>query len=602
MGDQYVVSARKYRPQHFSEVVGQGHITETLKNALKSDHLAHAFLFCGPRGVGKTTCARILAKVLNCEQPTAEMEPCGKCDMCIRMSKQASFNIIEQDGASNNKVDDIRDLIGHVNSPPPHGNYKVFIIDEVHMLTSQAFNAFLKTLEEPPPHAIFILATTEKHKILPTILSRCQIYDFKRVEVDDIAGHLQYISEQEAIEADEDALHLIAQKADGALRDSLSLFDRISSASDGRLTYQAVIDNLNILDYEYYFETTNALLEQNLPEVFMGFQNVLRKGFEPHQVLNGLSEHFRDLLLCQQPATVELLEVGSKIKVRYLEQARLVDIPFLLSALEICNRCDMHYSRALNKRLHVELALAKLAHIEDARDVAPFESEKKKVRSKDLSSPAKPSGAEESTNTYANANEKRNQSPDAVTSKAGSKPAEEKTPPADQKPTPPKPDTSTKGALRKRRARKKGPDLHSLEDVEADVDTKNGDNPDTQPKLEQDEVEAYFEKLVLNTNPGALKLVLKHIKVNVKAGELFLFVDSPVEKTTLLQEVALIQDLRDQFGVSKLKVHIEVDPEKQERLSSPERPKTKKEILDEFASLNPKFKEMVKHWKLTFDK
>ncbi len=378
MADQYVVSARKYRPQRFSEVVGQEHITETLKNALKSDHLAHAFLFCGPRGVGKTTCARILAKVLNCEQPTAEMEPCNTCDMCVRMSKQASFNIIEQDGASNNKVDDIRDLIGHVNSPPPHGNYKVFIIDEVHMLTSQAFNAFLKTLEEPPPHAVFILATTEKHKILPTILSRCQIYDFKRVEVDEIASHLRFISEQEGIQAEEEALHLIAQKADGALRDSLSLFDRISSASDGPLTYQAVIDNLNILDYEYYFETTDALLEKNLPAVLQGFQDVLRKGFEPQQVLNGLSEHFRDLLLCQQPASVSLLEVGSKIKERYLDQARLVDMPFLLSALEICNQCDMHYVRALNKRLHVELALAKLAHIQDAREVNPFATGKKK--------------------------------------------------------------------------------------------------------------------------------------------------------------------------------------------------------------------------------
>ena len=246
------------------------------------------------------------------------------------------------------------------------------------MLTSQAFNAFLKTLEEPPPHAVFILATTEKHKIIPTILSRCQIYDFKRVEVEDIAAHLRYISEQEAINAEDEALHLIAQKADGALRDSLSLFDRISSASDGPVSYQAVIDNLNILDYEYYFDTTDALLEKNIPAVLRGFQEVLRKGFEPQQVLNGLSEHFRDLLLCQQPASLSLLQVGDKIKERYRDQARLVDMPFLLSALEICNVCDMHYVRALNKRLHVELALAKLAYIQDAREVDPFATGKKK--------------------------------------------------------------------------------------------------------------------------------------------------------------------------------------------------------------------------------
>ncbi len=372
MSDKYVVSARKYRPQQFSEVVGQTHITETLKNALKSDHLAHAFLFCGPRGVGKTTCARILAKVLNCERPTDDFEPCNSCDMCRTMSKNTSFNIIEQDGASNNKVDDIRDLIGHVNSPPPQGNYKVFIIDEVHMLTSQAFNAFLKTLEEPPAHAIFILATTEKHKILPTILSRCQIYDFKRVEVEDIAQHLKYISQEEGIEAEEEALHLIAQKADGALRDSLSLFDRISSACEGTLSYQAVIDNLNILDYDYYFQTTDLLLERNLSAVLSRFQEVLRQGFEPQQILNGLAEHFRDLLVCQNPGTVQLLEVGRQIKERYLEQSKTVDLPFLLSAMEICNNCDTHYARAINKRLHVELALAKLAHIQEAREVYPF--------------------------------------------------------------------------------------------------------------------------------------------------------------------------------------------------------------------------------------
>jgi DNA polymerase-3 subunit gamma/tau len=536
--------------------------------------------------------------------------------MCLRMSKQASFNIIEQDGASNNKVDDIRDLIGHVNSPPPHGNYKVFIIDEVHMLTSQAFNAFLKTLEEPPPHAIFILATTEKHKILPTILSRCQIYDFRRVEVDDIAGHLRYISEQEGIEAEGEALHLIAQKADGALRDSLSLFDRISSASDGPVTYQAVIDNLNILDFEYYFETTDALLEKDIPAVLKSFEEVLRKGFEPQQILNGLSEHFRDLLLCQQPDSLSLLEVGAKIKERYQAQAQLVDMPFLLTALEICNQCDMHYVRALNKRLHVELALAKLAHIQDAREVDPFATGKKKVRDEGVTEEAPPSKKAKPEPTRVYREEKKadregpeeqsqiNESPPATDVKASfsspeqdrtkdSTPAEKGGPPIAAPKSP---------SIRRKKGRPKTPNLSSLADLEATVESQQTSKEGGEAEFTIPAVQDFFEKLSRKTNPGALKLVLNHIKVNIQSGELFLFVESSVEKTTLLQEVDLIQDLRDRFGRGKLKVHIEIDPDRKAAHKVPERPKTKKEVLDEFTDQNETFKEMMDRWKLTFDK
>ncbi len=373
MSEQYIVSARKYRPMRFDEVVGQGHVTQTLKNALKSGHIAHAFLFCGPRGVGKTTCARILAKTLNCENRTADFEPCNECDSCKSMNRNASFNIIEQDGASNNKVEDIRDLVGHVHAAPPKGNYKVFIIDEVHMLSSSAFNAFLKTLEEPPAHAIFILATTEKHKILPTILSRCQIYDFKPIEVENIKSHLAKIAEEEQITAEPEALHLLSEKADGALRDGLSLFDRIVSATDGQVTYEAVIANLNILDHHSYFELSDALLQQDIPTTLQLFDSILRKGFEAELVINGLGNHFRDLMISKDPMTTKLMELGGKIQERYIEQSELFSLSFLLTALQLINECDSTFERARNKRLHAEMTLCKLAMIESVRKAEPFQ-------------------------------------------------------------------------------------------------------------------------------------------------------------------------------------------------------------------------------------
>ncbi|MEO1434964.1 MAG: DNA polymerase III subunit gamma/tau, partial [Bacteroidota bacterium] len=317
----FVVSARKYRPQRFDEVVGQSHVSKTLKNALQTDHVAHAFLFCGPRGVGKTTCARILAKVLNCESPTKDMEPCNKCSSCLSFNQNASFNIHELDAASNNSVEHIRSLVEQVRFQPQQGKFKIYIIDEVHMLSQSAFNAFLKTLEEPPPYAIFILATTEKHKIIPTILSRCQIFDFRRIQVGDIVQHLETICEQEGITAETDALHIMAQKADGALRDALSIFDRIVSYSDKSISYQDVVENLNILDYDYYFKIIDALLQEDLADVLMQFNSILSKGFEPEIFVNGLSAHLRNLLVCKDKATIQLLEVGENIRKRYEAQA-----------------------------------------------------------------------------------------------------------------------------------------------------------------------------------------------------------------------------------------------------------------------------------------
>jgi DNA polymerase-3 subunit gamma/tau len=367
---QFIVSARKYRPQRFEDVVGQQHVALTLKNALATDHVAHAFLFCGPRGVGKTTCARILAKILNCEQRTPQFEACNECSSCRAFNENASFNIIELDAASNNSVDHIRALVEQVRFQPQQGRYKVFIIDEVHMLSSSAFNAFLKTLEEPPPYAIFILATTEKHKIIPTILSRCQIFDFRRITVGDMVLHLKSICEKEGIAAEEDALHIVAQKADGALRDALSIFDRITSFSGKRITYNDVIENLNVLDYDYYFQITDALLAEDLPAVLNLFDQILRKGFEADVFVNGLAEHLRHILVCKDEATLALLEAGESLRERYRKQAALAPTSFLLTALNLANDCDINFKMARHKRLHVEIALIKMCHIRRAVQAA----------------------------------------------------------------------------------------------------------------------------------------------------------------------------------------------------------------------------------------
>jgi len=358
----FVVSARKYRPKTFDEVVGQQHVSDTLKKALQGSKIAHAYLFCGPRGVGKTTCARILAKVVNCENPTDQHTPCGTCNSCKTFEDNASFNIIELDAASNNSVENIRSLIDQVRIQPQSGKYKIFIIDEVHMLSQSAFNAFLKTLEDPPPYVIFIMATTEKHKILPTILSRCQIYDFKRIQASDIVPQLNYILEQEHKTADPEALHIIGQKADGAMRDALSIFDRIASSTDSHISYKDVVDNLNILDYDYFFSVTDNLILERLGDVMLDLDDVLHKGFEADQFIHGLSDHFRSLLMLMHPETIQLLDVGESLMNRYKAQAEVMRKDTLMSFLNIANTCDVQYSTARNKRLHVEIALSKMTY------------------------------------------------------------------------------------------------------------------------------------------------------------------------------------------------------------------------------------------------
>ena len=361
--EDYIVSARKYRPMNFDSVVGQRALTTTLKNAIATGKLAHAYLFCGPRGVGKTTCARIFARTINCQHLTPEGEACGQCESCQAFNEQRSYNIHELDAASNNSVEDIRTLIEQVRIPPQIGQYKVFIIDEVHMLSTAAFNAFLKTLEEPPHHAIFILATTEKHKILPTILSRCQIYDFNRMNVNDTVDHLKYVAEKEGIEAEVEALNVIAQKADGGMRDALSIFDQVVSFTGGHVTYQRVIENLNVLDYEYYFRITDMLLGNKVPEAMLLLNEILNKGFDGHHFITGLASHMRDLMVSRDTSTLPLLEVSDSVRARYSEQAQRCDVKFLYRAIKVCNDCDLNYRASKNKRLLVELTLIQVAQL-----------------------------------------------------------------------------------------------------------------------------------------------------------------------------------------------------------------------------------------------
>ena len=362
--DNFVVSARKYRPITFESVVGQKAITSTLQNAIRTNTLAQAFLFCGPRGVGKTTCARIMAKTINCMNPTAEMEACDECESCRSFNNSNSFNIYELDAASNNSVDDIRNLVEQVRIPPQVGRYKVYIIDEVHMLSQAAFNAFLKTLEEPPAYAKFILATTEKHKIIPTILSRCQIFDFKRITVDDIFKHLQNIAMKEGINAEEEALNIIAQKADGALRDSLSIFDQMVSFSGKNMTYKDVINNLNVLDYEYYFQMVDNILNKDNNSILLLLNKVVESGFDIQHFIQGLASHLRNLLLGKDVRLIDLMEVSRQLKSRYAEQAQKCSQYFLLKTLDLANQCDLNFRNSNNKRLHLEICLMKMCYVE----------------------------------------------------------------------------------------------------------------------------------------------------------------------------------------------------------------------------------------------
>lgn len=575
---QFVVSARKYRPQRFEDVVGQEHVSKTLKNALQSQHLAQAFLFCGPRGVGKTTCARILAKTLNCRQLTAHFEPCNECDSCKAFNENASFNITELDAASNNSVDHIRSLIDQVRFQPQQGKYKVFIIDEVHMLSASAFNAFLKTLEEPPPYAIFILATTEKHKIIPTILSRCQIFDFRRIQIPDIVAHLTNICSQEGIQADPDALHIIAQKADGGLRDALSIFDRIVSFAGRRVTYEDVIANLNILDYDYFFRITDALLTEDIPQTLAVFDDVIRKGFDADLFINGLAEHLRNLLVCKDEQTLTLLEAGDSLRERYRQQARLSPMAFLLTALNLANDCDINYKMARNKRLHAEMSLLRMASIGRARRIdLSGDTEKKNPELTAAEPTVKPVPSEA-------------RQPVALAALSASSPII----PATAVNEPPAP---TATIVPKAHVLPKF-DLNSILSEVAEA----RDASPAKTRLTAEEVQLAWDNYAATVTQEIVRLQLKSARLEVDALRITAYVGSKLAESTLREDGALMDSLRQQLQTDSVSLQIVID-ESMRTVDKPAQVKilTPREKYIQLREVNPDLEQMFKRFDLQFD-
>lgn len=583
----FLVSARKYRPQRFEDVVGQEHISATLKNALRTAHLAHAFLFCGPRGVGKTTCARILAKLINCSQKTDQFEPCGTCDSCTSFDSNASFNIIELDAASNNSVEHIRSLVEQVRIPPQAGLYKVFIIDEVHMLSQAAFNAFLKTLEEPPAYAVFILATTEKHKILPTILSRCQTYDFRRIPVPEIAGHLRRLSVLEQIAAEEAALHVIAQKADGALRDALSLFDRLVSAGQGRLSYQDVITQLNILDYDVYLRITDALLIEDLPVVLRIFNDVLYKGFEPDTFLFGLAEHFRNLLVCKDEATLQLLEYTDELRDKYQEQAFMASASFLVAALDLLNECDVQYRTARNKRLHLEIALIKLTYIRRAAIAElPVAGASEKKKPDDQPARLVPPIPENKT-----------PSPVATDLPVTTSPPLDSIAQAES-PAPGKPEPLPETATGKKEKLKLLPALKKNDEWASEVHRETAHSNREEMLLDQASLESAWQTYSDAAGSRSLQTVLGGAAPRIDGMHLRVRVGTQLARNMILQETGLIEHLRKSLHAPSLSMEIETDPSLAPEEDTTARPVSGREKYAYFREQNPLVDRLIEELKL----
>jgi DNA polymerase-3 subunit gamma/tau len=599
----FVVSARKYRPIRFDSVVGQQHVTNTLKNAIQSDHLAQAFLFCGPRGVGKTTCARILAKVLNCESPTSDTEPCDECNSCKSFNENASLNIHELDAASNNSVEHIRALIEQVRFAPQRGRYKIYIIDEVHMLSQAAFNAFLKTLEEPPSYAIFILATTEKHKIIPTILSRCQIFDFNRIQIADMVAHLRKICDQEEIKAEEDALNIIAQKADGALRDALSIYDRIVSFSGNDIKYADVIENLNILDYDYYFKVVDAMMKEDVSGLMLLYDQIQRKGFDGDIFINGLAEHLRNLLVCQKPATIELLEVSGNIKNRYEEQAKAIPTALILSALSLAGACDVNYKMARNKRLHVEMALIKMAYIQKAIDQQglAFSGAEKKNTEQKLSTEEIEADHQEDRAIKEEGLEqvKEEERPTYQTEKTSPKEEAKEESKAEQK-EPTEKKSSLKERLRKKRS---GGGNNILGDLMSQIKEEEEEYDKIEAKawtienvmeiwnahiagIDSPSTQVLFRTAELSldeTNPLRLK-------INVKSGR---------GQDAIQRDDDLLNQLRVEFRKPQLKYDIEIEEVPEDEIVKPKaKPVTDREKYKYFMEKNPLLADLQKRFGL----
>jgi DNA polymerase-3 subunit gamma/tau len=565
--DTFIVSARKYRPSTFKSVVGQEALTTTLKNAIVGNKLAHAYLFSGPRGVGKTTCARIFAKTINCMNLTPDNEACNNCESCVAFNQQRSYNIHELDAASNNGVDDIRMLIEQVRIPPQIGKYKVYIIDEVHMLSPSAFNSFLKTLEEPPSHAIFILATTEKHKIIPTILSRCQVYDFNRINIADIVEHLQYVAQEEGVTAEAEALNVIAQKADGGMRDALSIFDQTASFTQGNITYRAVIENLNVLDYEYYFRLTNAILAGNVVDCLLILNDILNRGFEGQYIISGVASHFRDLLVCKDPKTASLFEVGASIRDQYIDTAKQCSNEFLYKAIEIANECDLNYRVSKNRRLLLELTLIKLCQLQEN----PTSAAEKKSSIKPIEKTASESKTSQTEVKRSDATPKAETAP--IQKKT------EQTPDETSKPTTP---VKKKSALKGM-----GISILSLRDQkeeepeeEKKASTGNGNNPFTEKELKEawDEYAANLkgEPLLKNTmslyHPRLISDVIFEVEVNTEINKEYLTNSS----------LSILSFLRSKVKNDDLTMTIKIAEG-----NAIKKPLTSREIFDEMAKKNP---------------
>ena len=583
---KFVVSARKYRPNRFVDVVGQEHVSQTLKNALQNDHLAHAFLFCGPRGVGKTTCARILAKVLNCTNLTEEKEPCNECESCTSFNKNNSFNIVELDAASNNSVEHIRALNEQVRFQPQQGEYKVFIIDEVHMLSQAAFNAFLKTLEEPPAHAIFILATTEKHKIIPTILSRCQIFDFKRIQIKRIVDHLQNICNQEGIEAEEDALHIIAQKADGALRDALSIFDRIVSYSGDSIKYADVISNLNVLDHDYFFKFVDAMLVEDMPQVLLLFNEVLDKGFEGDIFINGLSEHLRDLLVCKDKESLALLECSDNLRTRYMNQANTASSSFLLSALQLSTSADVEYKQARNKRLLVEVMLMKISNLSSLLEASitgqVLVSEKKN------SNPVEVSPVEEVKSIdKANLVEQKEEETASKTQLAET---EKPSSPVEDAPKP-----------KKKNVKLSIGNLSSLETLDKEVEQVKEKKFRSVEEISLEDVSKYWGIYTEKVESDIIKQSLKGAVLSLYNNFLNIKVASNLQRADIEKEKDLMIFIRESLNVKDLQLKIEVEAKAQDNKPVIKKNLTVKERYLQMREVNPKLTALQKRFSLMPD-
>lgn len=575
---QYIVSARKYRPSTFDSVVGQGHVTDTLRHSLKTNQVAHAYLFCGPRGVGKTTVARILAKAINCENLTPEGEACNACDSCKAFDVNSSFNIFELDGASNNSVDNIRALTEQVRIPPSQGQYKVYIIDEVHMLSTSAFNAFLKTLEEPPPYVKFILATTEKHKILPTILSRCQSFDFRRIPVPEIAAHLKSICITENIRAEDDALMIIAQKGDGSLRDSLSIFDRIASQSRGQITYAGVLDSLQLLDYDYFFRMTDALLREDMTAVFLTLADIQKRGFDGEAFLAGFSEHLRDVLLCKDTATADLLTHGEVLKSRYLNQAEVIPRSTLITYLDLINQCDLSYARALNKWLHIEMALVRMCYMHRRQEVVAETLPKVEKKKFD----EKPFVKQENSQTELSDTPigKNNAAPvaDIIEPYLTPVPPIEKVAPV------------SSAKIDDQLMDVSIPSLKGLGSIRKKAEEQHEEEKKKVPILSLPAVLDFWKTFAAGHDSPSMRQTMSEAILEIKdENTILIYIGNQTGKNRILNEMNLIEGLRSLMRIPNLQIVIEIDPEldRSKEITKPKKLLTNREKFEILSAKNP---------------